>query len=445
MKNIKHLLAIVLLLIVCSGLAAQTLGMFIEHHRFLDVSRQNILLIDYQIPYRNMVFLAQKGAFFSELLITVNISDQDSLIYTRSVTDNVGITNKFDAGSARKSYLNRLRFALDPGIYTVDFKARDINSKREFNWSFEVETLHPDEIVSDIELCSKVVADTTSFMSKFKRGNVIYQSEPSILFAKEDIDFINLYFELYTNPTELDDSVFFTLSVENADSLVNELYQDLKPGSANEGITLKIPIADLAPGKYTGFLNVQAGESYAQREFTFIVVEMPEITRFLFADPDEEYKLMRYFMGSRLPGDWASLEIPTKRRFITGFWDQMAALNQLEPDQTIDLIRQRVDYCNRSFSHFDKGWTTDLGRIYIRNGAPDEIEKDQSSDETRYVRKDYQIWKYGGKIKAVYLFVDIQMSGNYKLLYVKGDDMEISNPNWQKYLGEDFDSTRLNY
>ena len=154
---------------------------------------------------------------------------------------------------------------------------------------------------------------------------------------------------------------------------------------------------------------------------------------------------MRYFMGNRLPSDWSKLELSTKRRYITNFWDQMAALNQLEPDLAVDQIRQRVDYSNRVFSHFGKGWTTDMGRIYIRNGAPDEIEKDQSSDETKYVRKDYQIWKYGGRVKAVYLFVDIQMSGNYKLLYVKGDDQEISNPGWQKYLGNDFDTSRLNY
>lgn len=444
MRIIKYLL-IMVLLVLGSGLCAQTLGMYIEHHRYLDASRQNILLIDYQIPYRNMVFLAQKGAFFSELLITVNISNEDSLIYSQSITDNVGITNKFDAGSAKKAYLNRFRFALDPGAYSVEFNALDKNSLREFHWSFEVETLPPDAVCSDIELSSRVVADSTALLPKFKRNNILYQSEPSILFAKEDTDFVNVYFELYTNPAVLNESVFFTLSIEKADSLVNELYQDIKPSTATEGVTLKIPITDLDPGKYKGFLNVQAGEKSEQRQFSFVVVEIPELNRFLFADPDEEFKLMRYYMGNRLPGDWENLELATKRRYITNFWDQMAALNQLEPDQAVDQIRQRVDYTNRSFSHFDKGWTTDMGRVYIRNGAPDEIEKDESSDETKYVRKDYQIWKYGGKIQAVYLFVDIQMSGNYKLLYVKGDDMEISNPNWQKYLGDDFDTSRLNY
>lgn len=113
------------------------------------------------------------------------------------------------------------------------------------------------------------------------------------------------------------------------------------------------------------------------------------------------------------------------------------------PEGIIKEISARVDYANKSFSHFDKGWKTDMGRIYIRNGAPNELEKDESSDETRYVRKDYQIWKYQGKTNAVYMFVDLQMNGNSKLIYVKGDEMEVSNPKWQYYLGDDFDTSKL--
>ena len=88
-----------------------------------------------------------------------------------------------------------------------------------------------------------------------------------------------------------------------------------------------------------------------------------------------------------------------------------------------------------------------MGRIYIRNGSPSDIEGDveslTSSDETRYVRKDYQIWKYSGLNKGVYLFVDNQFSGNFKLVYVSNDERESTFPDWRKYLGNDFDETRL--
>ena len=84
-----------------------------------------------------------------------------------------------------------------------------------------------------------------------------------------------------------------------------------------------------------------------------------------------------------------------------------------------------------------------MGRIHIRQGKPDEIEKGTSSDEARFVRKDYQIWKYQGRNKAVYLFLDIQMNGNYRLIYVEGDQQESSNPDYLYYLGDDFDTSKL--
>jgi len=35
------------------------------------------------------------------------------------------------------------------------------------------------------------------------------------------------------------------------------------------------------------------------------------------------------------------------------------------------------------------------------------------------------------------------MNGNYKLMYVDNDDLESTNPNWRKYLGSDFDESKL--
>ena len=57
--------------------------------------------------------------------------------------------------------------------------------------------------------------------------------------------------------------------------------------------------------------------------------------------------------------------------------------------------------------------------------------------------KDYQIWKYRGKVRAVYVFVDVQMNGNYQLIYVRGDEMESSRPDFRRYLGDDFDLSKL--
>ncbi|MCB5254453.1 MAG: hypothetical protein LHW58_02300, partial [Candidatus Cloacimonetes bacterium] len=69
--------------------------------------------------------------------------------------------------------------------------------------------------------------------------------------------------------------------------------------------------------------------------------------------------------------------------------------------------------------------------------------KDQTSDDTRFVRKDYQIWKYRSGNRPVYVFIDQQMNNNFRLIYVLNDDMEISNPDWLGLIGRNFDESLL--
>lgn len=442
--NIKKQISLVLVILFWTGLLfANPLTVFVESHRYLDSNNDTVMLLDYQIPYRAMTFLAQHGGYFAELQINIRISQRDSLIYQQEFTDNVGIRNRVDASSSRKSYLNRLSYILDEGNYQVFFAVRDKNSQQSFERNFELSCLYPESWVSDVELSSAVRADSTQYLSKFRRNGILYQSEPSGLFNTVETDFVNLYFEIYSQAHQRSETAFLTMGIERADSLVIELFRDLSLSSDIEGITLRIPLAELEAGAYTGSLSIVLGEREFQRSFQFAIQEDITVHSFLFPDPDEEVRLMRYFIGSRVPANWQNLNLTAKRNYISNFWAEMAARYQTTVSSVIDLIRGRIDYSNNRFSYFQPGWTTDRGRIYIRNGAPDELEEDQSSDDTRFVRKDFQIWKYRSRPNAVYLFIDMQMSGNYRLMYVSGDEMESTNPSWQSYLGDDFDMSKI--
>ncbi|MDY0128056.1 MAG: GWxTD domain-containing protein, partial [Candidatus Cloacimonadaceae bacterium] len=200
---------------------------------------------------------------------------------------------------------------------------------------------------------------------------------------------------------------------------------------------------DLEAGKYQGTVSLQAGDILQSRDFEFVLSEDKETMLSLFLDPDDEYRLMRYFMTSRALSNWDSLTIEAKRRYITNFWRNMALSTQNSEQGIMDLVHERIEHANRHYSSQIPGWMSDMGRIYIRNGAPAEIEKDQTSDDTRFVRKDYQIWKYRSGNRPVYVFIDQQMNNNFRLIYVLNDDMEISNPDWLGLIGRNFDESLL--
>jgi GWxTD domain-containing protein len=422
--------------------AQQPLNMHLSSHRFLTSDKQTIVHLDYQIPYRNLVFLAQKGGYFAEVELSFEIVQGDSVMLKHTITDNIGISDKSDAGSD-KSYLNRVSFLIEGEKYDFRVKATDLNSKNEFLDYVSVPALPRDRVISDLELCSEVKPDSSSYLERFHRGKTLFRTQPSLIFDKNETAYLYLYFEVYTNAGQRQQSNLIVLSVQRDGEIVSDDYIDFNSQTETEGITLKVPLSELKPGKYTGNLEIQVGELAEEQEFEFFVTEPKIELVFLFPNPDDDYNLLKYFSGTRITADWKSMNTESKRKYISQVWRSWATANGLPVSDALDQLRERVEYANKNFSFFNPGWTTDMGRIHIRNGKPDEIDKDTTLDDTRYVRKDYQIWKYRGKTNAVYLFVDIQMNGNYKLVYVQNDDMESSNPDFLRYLGEDFDTSVL--
>ena len=443
MKNIRLFFSLVVVLFAFSTLlGSDKLNMFIDYNRFLDKNKNTILLLDYQIPYENLAFLAKNNGYFAELNVKVKITEADSIFLEHEINDIIGVKNKADTGNRKKSYLNRLSFTFHKPLYTIQFSALDINSQKNFFYEFQIETLPPSSLLSDVELNSEVRPDTSQYLVKFKRNNVLYRSEPSILFNKSINDYIYLYLEIY-NWNSTSESCLLNLSLEKDSLVVMDEYIDFQPGPGSESINLKIPLKDLNPGFYNGTIVLQSAERTEERNIEFAVIEEKEEEFFLFANPDEEYELMRIFLGNKIPSDWGKMNQDTKRRYITQFWRDMAFSTNRSVQSIMDLVQKRIDSANRNFTHFKQGWTSDMGRIYIRNGPPDDIQRDTSSDESRFVRKDYQIWKYVSGKKPVYMFIDIQMNGNYRLIYVENDDLEASNPDWMRYVGSDFDTSKL--
>ncbi|MDY0217996.1 MAG: GWxTD domain-containing protein [Candidatus Cloacimonas acidaminovorans] len=443
MKNIRLFFSLVVVLFSFSTLlGSDKLNMFIDYNRFLDKNKNTILLLDYQIPYENLAFLATNNGYFAELNVKVKITEADSIFLEHEINDIIGVKNKADTGNRKKSYLNRLSFTLHKPLYTIQFSALDINSQKNFFYKFQIETLPPSSLLSDVELNSEVRPDTSQYLVKFKRNNVLYRSEPSILFNKSINDYIYLYLEIY-NWNSTSESCLLNLSLEKDSLVVMDEYIDFQSGPGSESINLKIPLKDLNPGFYNGTIVLQSAERTEERNIEFAVIEEKEEEFFLFANPDEEYELMRIFLGNKIPSDWGKMNQDTKKRYITQFWRDMAFSTNRSVQSIMDLVQKRIDYANRNFTHFKQGWTSDMGRIYIRNGPPDDIQRDTSSDESRFVRKDYQIWKYVSGKKPVYMFIDIQMNGNYRLIYVENDDLEASNPDWMRYVGSDFDTSKL--
>ena len=91
----------------------------------------------------------------------------------------------------------------------------------------------------------------------------------------------------------------------------------------------------------------------------------------------------------------------------------------------------RIEYSEQNFSHGDKGWRSDRGRIYVQYGQPDEIQRRPyelyappiDPMESIVVFYDsYEIWMYY-KMNRRYIFADRTGLGEYELLNPGGSSL----------------------
>ena len=421
-------------------MASEQLGVFVDVKRYLDDKQNTNYAIDYQVPYKNLMFKMRDKVFYAELHVNLSISTADSIVYTKDFTNNIGVTKKFDLSSEAKSFLDRISLTLAKPGYKLIIRFTDISSEKFYVWEYITEQLNNQDLISDLDLLNAVNPDSTLYTQKFKKNGNSYIPNVSGLVAKDSADSLYIFCEAYGIYTEFEKAV---LTVTRDSTVYMIQSKAIQFHGKDSGFLFAFNPSGWESGKYTAKVELRKQQDVFVRALQFFITETAETTYGIFNDVDDELVFIRSTFSWKTPSEWDSMTKEARKRYISNFWLDLASDNGQSANYLVDLYKKRIDYCNARFSHFEKGWKSDMGRIYIRNGPPDEIDSDTTTDETKYVRKDYQIWKYTGQNHPVYVFVDVPMNGNYKLVYAENDEQESTNPNWKRYLGTDFDESRL--
>jgi len=146
---------------------------------------------------------------------------------------------------------------------------------------------------------------------------------------------------------------------------------------------------------------------------------------------DDIFKVVSIIMDKNEKRLYSKSDDVGKRNILTSFWDR----NDPDPDTAVNEFKQefykRVQMANRDFgSESEDGWSTDRGRILIKYGRPNNIERQQSS----LGQRPWVSWQYyeieGG---VQFIFVDRTGYGNYQLVHSDARD-EVQDPDWERFL-----------
>ncbi|MCK4409077.1 MAG: GWxTD domain-containing protein, partial [Candidatus Eisenbacteria sp.] len=95
-------------------------------------------------------------------------------------------------------------------------------------------------------------------------------------------------------------------------------------------------------------------------------------------------------------------------------WDEFWAGRDAEPATAVNEFKveflRRLGYANAQFRSIVDGWQTDMGRIYIQHGEPDDID----SEPIGQMLSAWEIWYYYSE-HTKYVFVDREGFGEFVL------------------------------
>ena len=439
----KQVFLLLTFLAIGSGLLAGQLNISVDPNRFLDEKGNTIFEINYQIPYKDLKFARTEQGFVARLKVDFVLSKGEKTAYKDNFVNKIIMKDAATAGSSR-FFSDKIILTLAGSGYLLTVIFSDEEADKFIDYNHELNILPKNTLLSEIEFLFDVVIDSTNLLEKFHRDGKLFFLNSSHIYTLPENDRLWLYYVYYL-PPDSTGLIFETIKIKRKEQAILESVAEIQISDSAIPITKHLDISQLDEGYYE--LVISSGlDSLLQEKIAheyFSIKKKKIFSQRLFIDLEDEFMLLKYFLTSKQASTWKTLTEQGKINFLNRFWSVNDPDPTTKKNEFLLTVKERVDYCNNKFFYFKEGWKTDIGRVYLRHGEPFEIIKGNTSISTKHAIKEYQIWKYRIKSYSTYVFLDSQMHGNFRLIYSEGDEQESSLPEWETYLGSDFDYSEL--
>lgn len=357
-----------------------------------------------QILNDDLTFVKNQDRFEATIQYEIYVNNQQKeAVYNKTTTQKI-VTNNFDETNSRK--INNTfssDIILPAGIYDAVVTVLDKNSNKQVNRKlhFKIEDLgKTDFLMSDVLFFTDYATDSTGRVIDFKPslsgnfsggGKYIYFYFTSVV--KDSLDTLNVKYTI-RDPF-------------NSINQFNQYNLCRKPRFQEHFIRLNRQLFD--QNRY----ELEVASTYhndtikARRLFSFFWTIIPESPK----DLNLALEQMRYILDADSI-DWA-LKQPyeEKKAYFKRFWARMDPNKSTQKNELMEEFYRRVNFATENFSTITiEGWRTDRGRIFIKFGEPDDIERHPFEMNTT----PFEVWRYYN-LRKVFVFVDRTGFGDYFL------------------------------
>jgi GWxTD domain-containing protein len=416
-----------------------------------------------QVPYLLMVPSKTGPEGLLSYRVAVRVADSTGLTLFQQAWQNHAPV----VGDRPDAYaVDVIHFSLAPGRYRLEVSVEDSVSGHRVSSGTDLEGFSSAPPASDLllspELRLATASDTVPRPAELRWGRILVTAAAQLELTPLRPRAYYLL-EAYSAQEEAG-----TLEIRVADS-TGKLVVRAKPtliqvGKGGGVLRGQLDLDGLPPGGYTMVASLKVGKDSVDRMAKFVMAGLKETLEKDVARREEERVTDEGYFGAmseaqidsaRQPlvtiaesGELAawekSLSPSAKRRFLVEFWARRDPSSTTPANEAREAFYNKVAYANRAYREAGRktiaGWRTDRGRIYIRNGPPDEVlQRGGSGGASRLQSRalPYEVWRFTRRGKELwYIFVDRTGLGAFQL--VRSSDLkEPGVPNWYEFLGQD--------
>ncbi len=360
-----------------------------------------------ELLYDDLTFIKNDSLdqYYAKFEVIAAIYDSDeNQVAARVVTKNVNVP-AYDLTNSRNDRIQVNRtLDLPEGNYVLKLRITDLISKKTLsqNIDFNLENMvNEDLAISDLLFLNDLEVDSS--------GSVI-SVKPRVRdnFSRES-KYFYIYFDVYSRkvPATLDIKYEFIDSEDDV-QLDTVLVVNVKKPVTSQ--IYKIDKQKLSGTRYRCRVEVDNGDEDKERikGFSFYWVTTPETTE----DISLAIHQMMYLGVPDSIDNYEDAAYDDQKRFFDSFWRSRDPNPNTEINELMVEYYNRVNYANREFSNFNEGgWLSDRGRILIKFGQPDDIERHPFEIDTY----PFEIWRYYS-LRKIFIFADRTGFGDYRLL-----------------------------
>lgn len=347
------------------------------------------------------------------------------------------------------------RIPLAAGKYKVRVEVTDANDKKSepaiFVNEMEISPALTDEVsISDIEYVSATAKATQEDMFS-KNGMEVLPFVTNGLFV--DKEQLSIYAEIYHANKNFAVEYYVRTQIKKDNKLLPGYSKIVKKLPSDADVHIESFDIKKLPSGAAYFVEVQLLNDKNQviksvaKRFDVVNIKLAQNLALKkdntgifdkYTDEELKYHIRTLYHTSSGPEIDLSKTLQTRQdriNYLYSYWEKRVEAGMGGSISVLwQLHQNKVEYCNQNFkSALRQGWETDRGRVTMRYGKPQNIER-YPSESTLL---PYEVWRYDrldAQSNIAFIFYDPDLATNEYALLHSDKYGEPKNPRWRDML-----------